>query len=381
MRIALIARGCRPGAGIENYTYELARRLARRHEVHLLSRPREVSPCGARVLPVRCPSHPLWFSILRFSRTAGQMARQGSYDVVHTQGSDGDWGDVVTAHSCHAAGMWASLQHRPGLGNRLRKSFSPAHRVILELERGTFRRAGHLVAVSRRVGLQLRAVYPATRKIPLQVVYPGVHLPSVSAAERKRVRGELAERLGYDAHAVVFALVANALKLKGADRVIESLARVRHPGAVLLLASRQGEDPDLAELARRRGLAARVRFLPPGADPRPVFAAADVYIALPEYEAFGLAILEAMAFGLPLIITRNAGAAEILGPAAGGFRLPSRADTRTVAGAMDRLAADARARLRLGRAARAAAANWSWDKTAERLEEIYACVAAARAGR
>ncbi len=87
MRLALVARGCRPGAGIELYTFELARRLAQRHEVHVLTRPGEYADCGARLVPVTAPSAPRWLSILNFSRRAGRERRKTWISAPHTSTS------------------------------------------------------------------------------------------------------------------------------------------------------------------------------------------------------------------------------------------------------------------------------------------------------
>jgi glycosyltransferase involved in cell wall biosynthesis len=380
MRIALVARGCRPGAGIERYTYEIARRLAERHEVSVLTRPQEFEVCGnARLVPVRIPPAPRWHSILNFSHKAGFMAHAGNYDLVHAQGSDATWGDVVTAHSCHAAGMRASLKLQPTWRNRLRKLLSPAHRAILSLEHGTFLSAREIVAVSERVRRQVWATYPATRQIPARVVYPGVdssHFPALPA--QRSLRAATRAHLGIGEGQVVFALVANALRLKGAARLIQALALTRRGNTVLLLASSAPPDAGLKSLAARLGAGERVFFLPLHHRVDAALAAADAYVLLPEYESFGLTVLEAAAAGLPLVLAQNAGAAELFRPGREVWLLPALSRAAAVARQLDSLAADPDARRRLGAAARKVARRHSWDKTADALDKIYRRVVRAR---
>ncbi|NTV52819.1 MAG: glycosyltransferase family 4 protein [Candidatus Firestonebacteria bacterium] len=373
MRIALIARGCRHGAGIERYTYEIARRLSERHEVAVLTQPQEFEACGqARLVPVRIPPAPHWHSILNFSHKAGFMAQSGHYDVVHTQGSDATWGDVVTAHSCHAAGMRASLKFHPTLANRVRKLLSPAHRAILSLEIATLVSAREILPVSERVKRQVWATYPTTARTPTEVIYPGVgedHF--LSTGQYRELRATTRIRLGIEDHQVVFALVANALRLKGGARLIQALACMQHTEGVLLLASSTLPDESLKSLAARLGVSRRVHFLALHHLPHAALAAADAYVLLPEYESFGLTVLEAAAAGLPLVLAQNAGAAELFRPGHDALLLPALSRGEVVARLLDNLAARPVWRHRLGAAARRVARKHSWDQTTKALEKIY----------
>jgi glycosyltransferase involved in cell wall biosynthesis len=381
MRIALIARGCRPGAGIERYTFEVAARLSERHEVSVLTNPAEFEPCGhAALVPVRVASKPLWHSILNFSHKAGFAAHAGNYDLVHTQGSDGTWGDVVTAHSCHHAGMRASLKLQPTWMNRLRKTLSPAHRAILTLEQGVFTSAQQLVAVSERVKRQVRATYPLTRRVPMEVIYPGVELADLGKGLTPEERGKIRAQWGIRPNQVALTLVANALLLKGATRLIRALAKVRDRNLVVLLATSSGPDKALQVLARRQGVAPRIIFLSVGKNIQPVLSAADGYVLLPEYESFGLTVLEAAAARLPLLLAQNVGAAELFRNGKDAMLLPARADAETLARAMDTLASQPARRRQLAVAARRVAETYSWDATVRSLETVYARVRKAQSG-
>jgi glycosyltransferase involved in cell wall biosynthesis len=370
MRIALVARGCRPGAGIELYTYELARRLALRHTVSVITRPEAFRECGARLEPFRVRSRPKWLSILTFSRHAGALARAGKYDLVHAQGSDCTWGDVVTAHSCHAAGMAASLRLHPGPVNRLHKVLSPAHRAIVQLEKQTFACAPQVLAVSHQVARQLQHFYalPAEK---VQTVYPGVDSRMYDLQQLKPLRAGLRQALDLQSHEVLFLLVANDPRLKGAEQILRALALAGQSAGHLLIASNRTAHPELQRLADRLGLSARVHTLAAGAGALQAFAAADVYLALPEYESFGLTILEAMACSLPVITTENAGATEIMLTGREGILLPDQPEARAVAQAMQQLAQDAGLRQRLGAAGRRTAEQFTWDKMAGEIEKVY----------
>lgn len=374
MKVALIARGCRPGAGIPRYTFELAKRLAPRHQVIVLTRAQEFADCGAVLVPVDSPAKPLWRSVLSFSTRAGFLAHQQSCDLTHTQGSDSRWGDVVTAHSCHLAGMRASLRADPGWGNRLRKFFSLNHRAVVQMERSAFASARVLVAVSRRVRRQVRAAYPCTRRLPFHVIYPGVDPEAFNPAALAPLRPAGRDRLQLGAEQVAFLLVATAPRLKGAERLIRVLRRVSDPRAVLVIATPLGLEPRLRRVAERQGMTPWVRFLAVGRDPRPAYAACDAYVSLPEYESFGLSILEAMAAGLPVLVTANAGAAELIKHERDGLILPVWADDAAAAAAMRYLLADTGLRQRLAAGGRRLAREYSWERMTASLERVYADV-------
>ena len=84
-----------------------------------------------------------------------------------------------------------------------------------------------------------------------------------------------------------------------------------------------GRDRDAArfaaQAARGRRWPARCSFLGGRDDVRPLYAAADCFILPTRYDPFPNTVLEAMAMGLPSIVGRRSGAAEIVRPGAGGW--------------------------------------------------------------
>lgn len=122
----------------------------------------------------------------------------------------------------------------------------------------------------------------------------------------------------------------------------------------------------------RSSLPASSRVILPGdvADPSSLFSALDLFIMPSRSEGWGLAALEAMAFGLPVIASNTGGLAEIVEDRKTGWLIPP-ADAPALASAI----ADAfsqRERLReIGRCARRRAEQFSIEETAKRTEEFY----------
>lgn len=119
------------------------------------------------------------------------------------------------------------------------------------------------------------------------------------------------------------------------------------------------EGPEFERLARERvaayGLEDRARFLGvlSGAPKAAAFARADIFCfpTFYESETFGVVLLEAMSFGLPLVATRWRGLPSIVADGENGFLAPVR-DPGAVADLLDRLLADPALRETLGRKGR-----------------------------
>jgi glycosyltransferase involved in cell wall biosynthesis len=141
--------------------------------------------------------------------------------------------------------------------------------------------------------------------------------------------------------------------------------RERHPGLLLDLVGENRTHPriDLDALVAALGLAASVRlsgFVDDSALAER-YAAADVFVALSEYEGFGLPALEAATRGVPLVVGRPPSLGEIFKDAA---LVVDPRDEAAIAQAIDRVLADASTRSTLVAAGAALASRHSWAETA-----------------
>lgn len=164
---------------------------------------------------------------------------------------------------------------------------------------------------------------------------------------------------------------------KGFETAIRALERL--PLATLDIYY-AGEDPyraRLESLAAELGVAGRVRF---GSAERDrlaaVYRSADVVLFTPEWdEPFGLVPVEAMACATPVVSTAAGGSGEFLVDGVNCVRVEQR-DPAALAGAVERLAADADLRRSLVAGGCVTAAGLTVDRLAERLEEWHMAAAA-----
>jgi len=143
-------------------------------------------------------------------------------------------------------------------------------------------------------------------------------------------------------------------------------------------------DPDaqrLRDIARSCGVAERVTLLgrlPHGAVPA-FLRSADVVVCVPWDQPFGMAVLEAMACGKPVVVSHVGGLVDLVADGLTGIHVPP-CDPRRLAEALATLAGDAAKVLRLGRFAAERAARYAWPRIAAETLAVYRSAGEQRPG-
>ena len=162
-------------------------------------------------------------------------------------------------------------------------------------------------------------------------------------------------------------------QVKGLDRLLRAFARTQRGTLAIVGNDYEGLATGLSEMARQLKVDDRVRIVPrtiTDADKECMFAAARVFV-LPSYsESFGNVVLEAMQRGLPVIVTPEVGAAEVVKESGGG--LVASGDAQSLGAAIDRLTEDAARSAAMGEAGRRhVSAHYGWPSVAARMEALY----------
>jgi glycosyltransferase involved in cell wall biosynthesis len=219
--------------------------------------------------------------------------RRGRYDVVHTHLYRAC---VYGRIAARLAGVRAVVATEHSLGERLIEG-RPLSRGNRALYLATERLGSATVAVSAAVAARLRAWgVPEDR---IRLVPNGIEPARFrfDPAGRRAVRA----RLGLAADALVVGGVGRLVPGKGFDVLLRAVAQL--PEARLLVAGTGPELASLLRLARRLGVTDRVVF--PGAcegrQLPQLLSAMDVFVSCSTEETFGLAVLEALAAGLPVL--------------------------------------------------------------------------------
>jgi glycosyltransferase involved in cell wall biosynthesis len=241
------------------------------------------------------PERKLDFSSV--SRLARRWA--GAIDVVHAHGARATF---WAARAARAAGLplvvtvhelrWRSWPAGP------RRS------LWLALERLALERAERLIAVSQAVRSELVARHP--RWADRVVVVPGSSPLLLERGATRPMRDTSARpRL---------VAVGRLERVKGHDRLLEALARL-DPSIMLDVAGAGPLAADLRMRADALGVAERVRWHGGTADIPALLSGADIFVSGSHEETLGLAVLEAMAAGLPVVVPAVGGLVELVGDA------------------------------------------------------------------
>jgi 2-deoxystreptamine N-acetyl-D-glucosaminyltransferase/2-deoxystreptamine glucosyltransferase len=151
--------------------------------------------------------------------------------------------------------------------------------------------------------------------------------------------------------------------------LVEAFSRV--PGSPQLILAGEGSLREtVLERAGRCGVAARVHIAGAVADIPALMAAADVFALASDWEGSPLAVMEAMAAGLPVAATAVGGVPELVEHGVTGLLVPP-GDAAKLAGALGALTRDAALRSRLAGAARARAARFGVDAMADAYGALF----------
>ena len=188
----------------------------------------------------------------------------------------------------------------------------PARATYLGLERRLARWTHTIVNVSRAQEAEGLALGLFTRG-QSRVILNGVDVARLGA--RALDRWDARAELGLEQGARVVGTAARFDPVKRLDLLLHALAAL--PAVTLVLIGSGAEAPALRALATRLGVAARVRFAGEVMDAARLFRAFDVFASASSKEGMPLAVIEAMALGLPVVATDIEAHREALGPSAG----------------------------------------------------------------
>jgi UDP-glucose:(heptosyl)LPS alpha-1,3-glucosyltransferase len=302
-----------------------------------------------------------------FARAARSAWRREGFDLVQSH-------ERIPGCDIYRAGdgvhrRWLDIRTSTSWLEGLAIALNPYHRYVCKAERDMFEhpRLRAVICNSRMVQEEIRRAFRIDPR-KLHLVYSGVDLEYFHPRLRDTLRGAARAELGCSPRDIVFVFVGSGFARKGLEAAIDALARSRNPSFWLAVVGRDRSAPRFQRQAQRVGVAARVRFLGGQEDVRPFYAAADCFILPSRYDPFPNTALEALAMGLPLIVSSHTGAAEIVEEGAGWVCRPD--DAEGIARLMHEADKLVRSGERPG-AARNVAERFGLDTMAERLTALY----------
>jgi glycosyltransferase involved in cell wall biosynthesis len=374
LRICFLSQDYPPrlSGGIARFTADLARALADRgHDVHVLTRGEGHSTVdyeqGAWVHRIVVAEMPRTRAADELAVPAGiwnhsatmlrELERIASHRAI----------DVVEAPIWDAEGIAILLDRRFPLVTSLQTTMKIALETHPEwtrdpafarnflgpmfgIESALFRESAAIHSISRDIARTVESQYGVKLREETTAIIP------LGLSPRQAVPADLPGELR-------LLFVGRLERRKGIDVLLAIAPRLleRHPKLVLCLVGDDTLGDGEGSTFRRRFEAAfkdhpaagRVHFEGKATDERlySCFAGCDIFVAPSRYESFGLIFLEAMMFGKPVVGCRAGGMPEIIANGETGL-LAEPGDEESLLRCLDRLAADADLRERLGRRGR-----------------------------
>ncbi len=340
--------------------------------------------------------------ILRLGRGAGRLTRflfafqvfgyvllqGGRYDVVHSV-SPG-WATFLLPLACRVRGLPA-LFTSSLIGSD--DAFSIRKQSLGGLKTALMRRFDAITVYTRRqaeifaeVGFRPERIFELTCGVDDEYFVPGLDASC---------RRELRKMAGREDAGPVLLFIGTLVPRKGVDLLLEAFARMlpRHPSAVLVLMGPKSRKEDfdmdesyvqgLQERGSRPDLAGHVLFLGRIDAPerkRAILQQSDLLALFSEAEGLGIVILEAMACGVPPVLTPMPGIFDYVVDDGIDGRIAASRDPEVLAQALSDVLSSEEARLAMGRAARETVqCRFSMKLIVSRYHELYRRLASAGA--
>ncbi len=372
LRIAVLNRVFdSTGGGAERYSIALVEQLAQRHEVHVFAQQINHQAPGVSYHHVTMPMRkPRWINQLWYAFATWKATRTG-FDIVHSH--ENTWhGQLQTVH---VVPVRHNLFHgRTGLRRILRwfkVLTSPRLLSYLALEQLRFRglKARRVVVTSDSLGVIMAASYPRSAAMT-SVITPGVDLPELPAGEGGMAQARQA--LGLPVSGCCLLFVGNDYRKKGLGTLLEVLATLPD-SVVLAVVGNPAQVPEFRRQAESLAIAGRVFFLGALQEVTPAYRAADALVHPTLEDTFAMVVLEAMAHGLPVVVSSAAycGISGLLSHGVNALLVDDPRSTRALGHAVGRLCGDEHLRRQLGGQARIFAQGYRWEDIARQQESLY----------
>jgi glycosyltransferase-like protein len=384
LRIAMLTYSLRPRGGVV-HALEVSEALARRgHEVELMA----LGPPGqsffrepgvrsriVRYQPIDAPFDERIIAMCAAYRDGlAKPLAEGRFDLIHSQ-------------DCLSANAAVELRDRGVIGHVIRTVHhlddftSPS---LIECQNRSILGPDALLCVSEPWVERLRREYDVGADAVRNGVDTRRYRPSHDASERRRDR----DAFDLGEHFTVLT-IGGIEPRKGTLTLLEGFARLREQspelGAQLVVAGGATLFDYRHEIDRfhtrvaELGLGHAVRVLGTLTDDEieRLYRAADVFAFPSTKEGFGLAALEALASGLPVVASDLDALTTFLDDGDSALLVPV-GDDEALAGALARLGHDASIRRRLRANGSRVAADYGWDAAADAHEHVYRALMAGR---
>lgn len=353
--------------GAEKFAYELTERLSlnEKYDLHVFANRWQSNSDRITFHKVPIIRFPRFLTTISFAYFTGLKISKMNFDLIHTHDRIFD-ADIFTMHGIPHR-IWVHDVRKKFMGLFDRATCWAEKRLVNNTRCKIFLPVSSL---TKEKFLQEYRIEPEK----LQVIHPGVDIDRFQRLDREHCRKGIRGQFKIDSSDIVILFVSMNFEIKGLDYVMAALgnAKASYPSHNFkLLVVGKGDYKKYSILAQKAGIKDNIIFAGVQKENlEEIYLPSDIFMMLSRFDTFGMTVLEAMAAFLPVIISTNVGARDLVEEGINGFVIKNAGDADKISDKIGFMLNEENRR-KMAKEAYNTALNNSWDAVAKRVENIY----------
>jgi len=301
LRIAVLIRNySASGGGAERYCVELTNRLSKIHEVHVFSQHNSESSESITFNQIpQWLKKPRYINQLLFSYLT-KRATQGKFDIVHSHDM-ATHANIYTLHVPCVRTKWAQAKGLKKILRWMNTLLSPRKMAYLWLENKEMQVLPnrHFISVSEYLSRNVLESYPRLND-HVTIAHPGIEVQTSNNKAITELRKNFREKHNIPTSAFVLLFVAHGFKRKGLPAIIKALEILNNKNIHIVVAgSGNPKDIQINSLVVQKN----THFIGVVKNMSELYPVADTLIHPTLGDTYGMVVLEAMSYKLPVIVS------------------------------------------------------------------------------
>ena len=351
--------------GGERFVFELTERLANipGYEIHVFSNKWRSESDHITFHKIPIITFPKWLTSISFAYLANRKIGKMDFDLIHSHDRIFK-SNIVTLHS---------IPHRTWVRDiRQKGRLSLFDHGTSWTEKQMYKYSGcqMFLPVSNLVKIKLLETFQIDER-KIKVIHPGVDVERFQS-DNPYNRQEIRDAFGIPESDLLILFVGMNFEVKGLDSLLSAIALLKSEydnDQVKVLVVGKGNNKKYKALAHKLGIGEQLIFSGVRNDIERIYQAGDILIMLSKFDTFGMVVTEAMAASLPVIISDNVGAKDLIIQGENGFVI-NREDIEMI-GSKINLMLNKETRLEMGKKAYNTALNQTWETMTQKILNVY----------